>query len=90
VRTAKVFIEATQKLKCEDSEIIAKHNGKNELLGIANAPEYKDKFTKLVKPITKQDVDRCIRKYFKKEGMVVSVVSSKPPSEKTMRQYIQL
>ena len=90
VRTAKVFIEATQKLKCEDSEIIAKHNGKNELLGIANAPEYKDKFTNLIKPITKQDVDRCIRKYFKKEGMVVSVVSSKPPSEKTLRQYIQL
>jgi predicted Zn-dependent peptidase len=88
VKTAKTFIESTQKMKSEDSEVVAKYNGKNELFGNLDAPCYQDKFDKLIKPITKADVDACIRKYFKKEGMVVSIVSSNPPTEKQLQKFI--
>ena len=90
VKTAKTFIESTQKMKSEDSEVVAKYNGKNELFGNLGAPSYQDKFDKLIKPITKADVDACIRKYFKKEGMAISIVSSNPPTEKHLRKLIDI
>ena len=90
VKTAKTFLESTQKMKSEDSEVVAKYNGKNELFGNFGAPSYQDKFGRLIKPITKADVDACIRKYFKKEGMVVSIVSSNPPSERHLRKVIDI
>ena len=71
-------------MKSENADIIAKYNGKNEIFGIINAPEYKDKFEALIKPITKAHIDSCIQKYFKKEGMVISIVSSKSWTEKQL------
>lgn len=90
VKTAKTFLESTQKMKSEDSEVVAKYNGKNELFGNLGAPSYQDKFDKLIKPITKAEVDACIRKYFKKEGMAISIVSSNPPTEKHLRKVIDI
>jgi hypothetical protein len=69
---------------------VAKYNGKNELFGNLDAPSYQDKFGRMIKPITKADVDACIRKYLKKEGMVVSIVSSNPPSERQLRKVIDI
>lgn len=89
VKTAKTFIEATQKMKSEDAEVIAKYNGKKELFGNLDAPTYKDKFRELIKPITRGQINECIRKYFVKHGMVISVVAANPPSEKTLRKLVE-
>ena len=88
VRTSKRFLEATQKMKSEDAEVIGKYNGKNELFGMLDAPRYKDKFDRMIRPIAKADVDECIRKYMKIEGMVVSIVSASPPTEKQLLKFI--
>jgi predicted Zn-dependent peptidase len=84
IKTAKTFIQSTQQMKSENADIIAKYNGKNEIFGLINAPEYKDKFEALIKPITKAHIDSCIKKYFKKDGMVISIVSSKSWTEKQL------
>jgi predicted Zn-dependent peptidase len=88
VRNAKTFTKAIQKMKSEDSEVIAKYNGKNELFGIAAAPTYMDKFKHLIAPITRGQINECIRKYLVKQGMVISIVAANPPSEKTLRKYL--
>ena len=90
VRTSKRFLEATQKMKSEDAEVIGKYNGKNELFDMFDAPHYKDKFDRLIRPITKADVDECLRKYMKREGMVVSIVSASPPTEKQLLKFISV
>jgi predicted Zn-dependent peptidase len=90
VTTAKVFLKSTQEMKSEDAEIIAKYNGKNEMFGVSGAPTYKDKFEQLVKPITKAQLDACIHNYFRRDGMVVSIVSSHPPTEKELCKYIRM
>ena len=90
VATAKVFLQSTQQMKSEDAEIIAKYNGKNEMFGVSGAPAYKDKFEQLIQPITKAQLDACIRNYFRRDGMVVSVVSSHPPTEKELCKYIRM
>ena len=88
VRAAKTFIEAIQIMKSEDAEVIAKYNGKKELYGNLAAPTYNDKFKQLIAPITRGQINECIRKYLVRHGMVVSIVSANPPSEKTLRKLI--
>jgi predicted Zn-dependent peptidase len=88
VRAAKTFIEAIQIMKSEDAEVIAKYNGKKELYGNLAAPTYRDKFKQLIAPITRRQINDCIRKYLVKQGMVVSIVAANPPSEKTLRKLI--
>lgn len=90
VKTTKRFLEATQKMKSEDPEIIGKYNGKNELFGMLDAPRYKDKFDRMISPVTRADVNSCIEKYMRREAMVVSIVSSDPPTEKHLRKIISL
>lgn len=88
MKTAKGFIEGSQKMNAEDPYVIAKYNGKNLLFGTINAPKYMSKYKKLIEPITKENVNDCIKKYFRKEGMVVSVVSSNQLSEKSLRKVV--
>lgn len=88
IRTAKGFTQGSQKMNAEDSSVIAKYNGKNQLFGKLDAPLYADKYKKLIEPITKEDIHRCIQKYFCREGMVVSIVSAKPPSEKLLTKFV--
>jgi predicted Zn-dependent peptidase len=73
---AKGFSQGAQKRNAEDSSVIAKYNGKNQLFNNLSAPRYADKYKKLIEPITRKDIHRCIRQYFCREGMVVSVVSA--------------
>jgi predicted Zn-dependent peptidase len=75
--TAKGFSKGSQKMNAEDSSVIAKYNGKNQLFNNLSAPRYIDKYKVLIEPITQSDIHRCIRQYFCREGMVVSIVSAK-------------
>jgi len=76
LETAKGFSQGTQKMNAENSSVIAKYNGKNQLFNNLTAPRYADKYKKLIEPITLNQIHQCIRKYFCREGMVVSVVSA--------------
>jgi predicted Zn-dependent peptidase len=86
---AKGFSKGSQKRNAEDSSVIAKYNGKNALFNHLSAPKYSDKYKKLIEPITRTDIHQCIRKYFCREGMVVSVVSATPPSEKQFGKFVE-
>lgn len=88
LKIAKGFMKGLQKMKGEDSSIIAKYNGKNQLFGTTNAPSYVDKYEKLIEPITKEQIYLCVKKYFKREGMVVSIISATHPSEKQISKFV--
>lgn len=72
---AKGQLEGKYLLKAEECEVISKHNGKIALRGL-NDVRYCDVYEKYLKPITKKMVDDCIRKYFRRDGMTVSVISN--------------
>lgn len=80
---AKQYIEGNYKMKCEDPDIIAKYNGKCVLMGIKPIV-YADKYATYYAPITVEQVNACIKKYFNKDNMVVSIVGANPPSKKTV------
>lgn len=88
ITTAKGFIKGMNKMNSEDPYVIAKYNGKNTLFGITNAPSYVDKFQKRIQPVTRADIHACIKRYFKREGMVVSVVCGDPPSETELKKFV--
>ena len=76
IESAKGYTQGSQKMNAEDSSVIAKYNGKNALFNNLSVPKYTDKYKKLIEPITINQINQCIRKYFCREGMVVSIVSS--------------
>jgi predicted Zn-dependent peptidase len=84
----KGFSKGSQKMNAEDSSVIAKYNGKNALFNHLSAPRYADKYKKLIEPITRTDIHRCIQKYFCREGMVVSVVSANPFSQNQFSRFV--
>jgi len=85
---SKGFSKGSQKMNAEDSSVIAKYNGKNALFNHLSAPRYADKYKRLIEPITRTDIHRCIRKYFCREGMVVSVVSANPLSKTQFGKFV--
>ena len=84
---AKQYIERNYKMKCEDPDIIAKYNGKNTLMGI-NSLAYNNKYATLYAPITVNQVNDCVKKYFKWNNAVISVVGAYPPSYKSVSNII--
>jgi len=72
---AKGQLEGKFRMKAEESEVIAKHNGKIALLELPDV-RYCDIYEKYLKPITKKMVDDCICKYFRQDGMTVSIISN--------------
>jgi predicted Zn-dependent peptidase len=85
---SKGFSKGSQKMNAEDSSVIAKYNGKNALFNHLSAPRYADKYKRLIEPITRTDIHRCIQKYFCKEGMVISVVSANPFSKNQFGKFV--
>jgi predicted Zn-dependent peptidase len=75
-------------MNAEDSSVIAKYNGKNQLFNRLTAPKYADKYKKLIEPITLTQINQCIRKYFCREGMVISVISANPPSKNQLCKFV--
>jgi predicted Zn-dependent peptidase len=85
---AKGFSQGTQKMNAEDSSVIAKYNGKNQLFNNLTAPKYADKYKKLIEPITLNQIHRCIRQYFCREGMVVSIVSAQLMAKSKLCKFV--
>lgn len=88
LETTKGFIQGSQKMNAEDSSVIAKYNGKNQLFNRLAAPKYANKYKKLIEPITLTQINQCIRKYFCREGMVISVISADPPSKNQLCKFV--
>ena len=78
---AKSYLKSKMMMKAEDCDVIAKHNGKLALFGLAHMP-FCDIYKKCIEPITKKQMDACIKKYFRHDGMTVSVISSNPETVK--------
>lgn len=74
----------------ENADSIASYNAKNALFGIADYPEYDRVYEKIIKPLTVGEINNAIRKYFRRENMVVSVIGRAPPTEKMLEKYIEL
>jgi len=74
----------------ENADSIASYNGKNALFGIVNPPEYDYVYEKIIKPLSLSEINRAIRKYFRMENMIVSVVGRTPPTEKMLGKYVDL
>ena len=71
----KSYLKSKMMMKAEDCDVIAKHNGKLALFGLPHMP-FCDIYKKCIEPITKKQMDACIKKYFRHDGMTVSIISS--------------
>jgi predicted Zn-dependent peptidase len=71
----------------ENAESVASYNAKNILFQIPSPPAFADKYKVRIHPITVADINACIKKYFRRENMVVSVVGRSPPSQETLAKY---
>jgi predicted Zn-dependent peptidase len=74
----------------ENADSIASYNAKNALFGIADYPEYDRVYEKIIKPLTVGEINNAIRKYFRRENMVVSIIGRAPPTEKMLEKYMEL
>ena len=76
------------KLKLEDNDVLAEHNGKEFLLygDKRKIISYSDIYEKHYKDITKAHVNKVIRKYFKPENMSVCIVGEQIPSQSTIEK----
>jgi predicted Zn-dependent peptidase len=73
----KSYLKSKMLMKAEDCDVLAKHNGKLVLFGLEDT-RFSSVYKKYIEPITKKQMDACIRKYFRRDGMTVSVISSDP------------
>ena len=76
----KSYLKSKMQMKAEDCDALAKHNGKLLLFGIEcnEETQFSSVYKNYIEPITKKQMDACIRKYFRRDGMTVSVISSDP------------
>ena len=76
------------KLKLEDNDVLAEHNGKEFLLygDKRKIISYSDIYDTYYKDITKAHVNKVIRKYFKPENMSVCIVGEQIPSQSTIEK----
>lgn len=74
---AKSYLKSKMQMKAEDCDALAKHNGKLLLFGLEET-RFSSVYKNYIEPITKKQMDACIRKYFRRDGMTVSVISSDP------------
>lgn len=83
MRIAHGFVKGHMKLKLENSTNIANHNGFHFLIH-PDRPvvPLSDIYRIRYQPIKKADVDSVIQTYFKRSGMVISMLGKNLPSEK--------
>ena len=82
-KTAKQNFRGKIQIELEDSSILAGHNGRNLLLysDPDNITSYMDFYEHFVQPITRADVLSMIHKYFRKDRMILTMVSEHLPKE---------
>ena len=76
VQLAKSYKKGNYDLKKEFCSTRAFYNGENEIYQMENQVPYDKKYETYIEPVTKTQIDEAIRKYFVRNGMVVSVVSN--------------
>jgi predicted Zn-dependent peptidase len=75
-------------LSAENASSVASYNAKNSLFNVASPPNYSNVYSECVKSITASHVNCAIKKYFKCENMVVSVVGRSPPSQDLLERCV--
>lgn len=85
---AKSSYRGTMVVSAENAESIASYNAKNILYQRPDAPLFENRYKTYVDSITIADINACIKKYFRRENMVVSVVGRAPPSQKMLEKYV--
>jgi predicted Zn-dependent peptidase len=85
---AKSSYRGTMAVSRESAESIASYNAKNILYQRSDAPSFENRYKTYVDSITVVDINACIKKYFRRENMVVSVVGRTPPSQKMLEKYV--
>ena len=75
-------------LSAENASSVASYNAKNSLFNMASPPNYSNVYSECVKSITASHVNCAIKKYFKCENMVVSVVGRSPPSQDLLERCV--
>jgi predicted Zn-dependent peptidase len=75
-------------LSAENASAVASYNAKNILFNVASPPNYLNIYSECVKSITTLHVNTAIKKYFKCENMVVSVVGRNPPSQHLLEKCV--
>ena len=90
MRIAHGFVKGHMKLKLENGTNIANHNGFHFLLH-PDRPvvPLSDIYTIRYQPIKKSDVDSVIQTYFKRSGMVVTMLGKNLPSEKQIKKLFE-
>lgn len=72
-------------LDIQNNDTAAFHNGLETLMGIETIVPYCNLYEKYYAPITKNDVDNIIKKYIKKENMVVCLLGENVPSLQSLK-----
>ena len=85
---AKSSYRGTMAVSGESAESIASYNAKNILYQRSDAPSFENRYKTYVDSMTVVDINACIKKYFRRENMVVSVVGRAPPSQKMLEKYV--
>ena len=85
---AKSSYRGTMAVSRESAESIASYNAKNILYQRSDAPSFENRYKTYVDSMTVVDINACIKKYFRHENMVVSVVGRAPPSQKMLEKYV--
>ena len=75
LKFAKNYLKGKMRLKSEECDVLSKHNGKLALFGLPET-RHRDVYRLFIEKITKKQVDDCVKKYFRRDGMTVSVISS--------------
>ena len=75
-------------LSAENASAVASYNAKNILFNVANPTNYSNVYSDHIKSITTLHVNTAIKKYFKCENMVVSVVGRNPPSQHLLEKCV--
>lgn len=75
VRLTKSYMKGKYDLKKGGCDTRAFYNGENEMYQMENPVPYDKKYETYIEPISKKQIDEVIRKYFVRNGTVVSVVS---------------
>jgi predicted Zn-dependent peptidase len=85
---AKSSYRGTMAISKESAESIASYNAKNILYQRSDAPSFENRYKTYVDSMTVVDINACIKKYFRRENMVVSVVGRAPPSQNMLEKYV--
>jgi predicted Zn-dependent peptidase len=75
-------------LSAENASSVASYNAKNILFNAASPPNYLNIYSDCIKSITALHVNTAIKKYFRCENMVVSVVGRNPPSRDLLEKCV--